>query len=49
MLSYFSAQISQNQVMRLNPLRKDTIIFELEALAAVERILLASICCGVSK
>ena len=34
MLSYFSAQISQNQVMRLNPLRKDTIIFELEALAA---------------
>lgn len=34
MLSYFSAQISRDQAMRLNPLGKDTIIFELEALAA---------------
>ena len=34
MLSYFSAQISRDQAARLNPLNKDTIIFELEALAA---------------
>ena len=34
MLSYFSAQISRDQTARLNPLNKDTIIFELEALAA---------------
>jgi hypothetical protein len=35
MLSYFSAHVTEAQAARLNPLGKDTIIFELEALAAL--------------
>ena len=35
MLSYFSAPVTKAQATQLNPLEKDTIIFELEALAAL--------------
>jgi hypothetical protein len=35
MLSYFSAHVTEAQAAQLNPLKKVTIIFELEALAAL--------------
>ena len=35
MLSYFSAPVTKAQATQLNPLEKDTIIFELETLAAL--------------
>ena len=35
MLSYFSAPVTTDQVARINPLHKETVIFELEALAAL--------------
>ena len=35
MLSFFSATVLKAQADRLNPCKKETIIFELEALAAL--------------